>query len=337
MTLKLSADWLWDFWFGRDGDDYHIFYLHAPRSLGDPKLRHWNVSIGHAVSEDLFRWEVLPDALAPSPTPAWDDYTTWTGSILRHNGLWHFFYTGTNRAEKGLIQRVGLATSNDLICWEKHPANPIIEADPRWYELLDLDAWHDLAWRDPWVFWQEDAFYALITGRVNHGPADGRGVIALAHSTDLIHWEVQPPLTDPGEFGQMEVPQLAEIHGRWYIFFNVTKNEFSVARLARSGVKRQTGTHYLVADHPLGPYTFHSDEFFAGDELGSRYSGKVIQNPQGEWVYMAFKLFAEDGQFVGELDAPRPINIASDGILSLLSSPDTFYIGAQTNRVPFNK
>ena len=45
--------WLWDFWFARDGDDVHVFYLQAPRSLGDPELRHHNATIGHAVSRDL--------------------------------------------------------------------------------------------------------------------------------------------------------------------------------------------------------------------------------------------------------------------------------------------
>ncbi len=44
-------------------------------------------------------------------------------------------YTGINRGERGLIQRIGLATSDDLIHWTKHPANPVLEADERWYEL----------------------------------------------------------------------------------------------------------------------------------------------------------------------------------------------------------
>ena len=153
MALRLKEKWLWDFWLVQDGKDYHIFYLQAPRSLGDQNLRHWNVSVGHAISQDLVNWTVLPDALKPSPSPAWDDYTTWTGSIIQHKNLWYLFYTGSSKADDGLVQRIGLATSSDLIHWEKHPANPLIEADPHWYEQLDLNLWHDpgsASWL-PWV------------------------------------------------------------------------------------------------------------------------------------------------------------------------------------------
>ena len=61
-------------------------------------------------------------------------------------------YTGIDRSERGLIQRIGLASLDDLVHRDKHPANPVIEADPRWYELLDQTRWRDESWRDPWLF-----------------------------------------------------------------------------------------------------------------------------------------------------------------------------------------
>jgi beta-fructofuranosidase len=36
VSLRLPDHWLWDFWFAVDGDDVHVFYLQAPRALGDP-------------------------------------------------------------------------------------------------------------------------------------------------------------------------------------------------------------------------------------------------------------------------------------------------------------
>ncbi len=178
MTLYLEDRWVWDFWLAQEDPDYHVFYLQAPRSLGAPELRHWHVSVGHAASRDLRDWDVLPDALHPSPkgSDGFDTCTTWTGSIIRHAGLWHLFYTGGRTSEGGLIQRIGLATSTDLIRWQKHPEDPLIETDPRWYELLDLDVWDDQAWRDPWVFQHPDRgdFHAFITARVNYGLPDGR-------------------------------------------------------------------------------------------------------------------------------------------------------------------
>jgi len=106
MALRLPDKWIWDFWLVRHRGKQHIFYLQAPRSLGRPELRHENASIGHAVSSDLRRWSVLPDALHPGPAGSWDDLATWTGSAIEHGGRWYMLYTGINRREEGLVQRI---------------------------------------------------------------------------------------------------------------------------------------------------------------------------------------------------------------------------------------
>lgn len=319
MALRLPDKWLWDFWFAQDGADIHVFYLQAPRSLRNPELRHWHVSIGHAVSRDLRRWEILPDALRPGASPAWDDQSTWTGSIIKHDDVWYMLYTGTNQAEKGYIQRIGLATSTDLLHWEKHPANPLLEADPRWYELLDLSLWHDQAWRDPWVFRHPETgdFHAFITGRVNTGPADGRGVIAHACSTDLIRWDVLPPVTEPGDFGQIECPQLVSMQGRYYLLFSTNDWTHSSQWLPRTGLTPVTGTHYLVADNPLGPFRFSTDHFLVGDEVGSLFAGKLLRDPTDAWVFIAWRNVAPDGQFMGELSDPYPVKVDASGNLQV--------------------
>jgi beta-fructofuranosidase len=323
MALRLPDKWLWDFWLAQDGPDYHLFYLQAPRSLGDPELRHWHVSVGHAVSQDLRTWQILPDALQPGSPGNWDDYTTWTGSVLRHEALWYLFYTGTNRAEEGLIQRIGLATSTDLIHWDRYPENPLLVADPRWYELLDPNLWHDQAWRDPWVFRSPDTgdFHALLTARVNYGPADGRGVIAHARSDDLVHWEVMPPVTEPGDFGHMEVPQWVAIRGRYYLLFSSTAHAHAAARRQRTGLEPVTGTHYLVGENPLGPFRYTTHEFLVGDPDETLYAGKLVPAPDGGWIFMAWRLLAPDGTFVGELSDPLPVTVDDAGNLSV-ARPD---------------
>ena len=140
MVLCLPDKWVWDSWLARQGPDYHIYYLQASRSLGEPELRHWNVSIGHAVSQDLRNWEILPDALKPSAASGqWDNYTTWTGSVIQHGGLWYLFYTGGSQRENGLVQRIGLATSTDLLHWVgHHPA-----ADRLLLNLVDWGQCHE--------------------------------------------------------------------------------------------------------------------------------------------------------------------------------------------------
>lgn len=321
MTLRLADKWIWDFWLARDGPDYHVFYLQAPRSLGDPDLRHWNVSVGHAVSDNLREWEVLPDALHPSSegSHAFDTYTTWTGSIIQHEGVWYLFYTGGTKSEDGLIQRIGLAVSSDLIRWEKHPENPLIVADPRWYELLDLDLWHDQAWRDPWVFRHptQGDFHAFITARVNCGPSDGRGVIGHARSEDLIQWEILPPVTEPGAFGHMEVPQLAKVHGGYYLVFSAQKSVRSSRWRRRAEQEPLTGVYCLTAEAPLGPFHSVSEEPLVGDEIGLIYGGKLVQNPDGDWVMLATRLRNADSAFVGELTDPMPVVLSEADSVSV--------------------
>jgi beta-fructofuranosidase len=318
--LQLLNEWLWDFWFAQDGKNTHVFYLKADRALKNPELRHWNVSIGHAVSQDLREWRVLPDALHPSAADsgAFDNYTTWTGSVIQHNGLWYMFYTGSMREEKGLVQRIGLATSPDLIHWEKHPNNPLIVYDPRWYEALDLSAWHDHAWRDPFVFYspQDSHFHAFITARVKDGTADARGVIADARSRDLVTWEVCAPVSTPGEFGHMEVPQALTINGQHYLFFSVGAKQYSHARRARLQPEQLViGTHYLIGETPLGPYHSPSEDVLWGDSHASLYSGKLVQDAAGQWQFLAFRCNAPDGTFIGELSDPMPVTVLVNGRL----------------------
>jgi hypothetical protein len=93
-------------------------FLYSPSDLPSPDERHFRARIGHATSTDLRAWERGPDALGPSATPSFDDLATWTGSVVRgDDDLWYLFYTGTNKAERGLEQRTRLATSPDLFAW----------------------------------------------------------------------------------------------------------------------------------------------------------------------------------------------------------------------------
>lgn len=325
--LQLEDDWVWDFWLARDGGRIHAFFLTAPKSLGDPDLRHANARIGHAVTDDLRTWELLPDALGPGTAGAWDDQATWTGSVLRHEGRWHLFYTGISTVEDGLVQRIGVAHSDDLVTWEKSATSPVLSADARWYERLDLDIWMEETWRDPWVFPDPDGagFHMYLTARADHGEPDGRGVIGHAWSPDLRTWEARPPVTEGGDFGHLEVPQLVELHGRHYLMFSVYDWAHSALRQQRSAAV--CGTHYLIGDGPLGPFRSPGDDFLSGRPGGPYYAGKLVEDPgvpsasPSGWVFMSWAQFADDGSFVGALADPVPVRQAPDGTLQLGDEP----------------
>jgi beta-fructofuranosidase len=312
MGLRLDDRWIWDFWLARDGDDHHLFFLQAPRSLRDPEQRHWHVSVGHAVSADLRHWRLLPDALAPAPAGAWDDYTTWTGSVLRHDGRWWMFYTGTSHRERGKVQRVGLATSGDLVSWRRYGSEPLIEADPRWYEQLGSSQWPEQAWRDPWVFQDPDTgtFHAMLTARTTEGDPATRGVIGHATSEDLLTWTVRPPVTAPGGFGHLEIPQVERVGGGWRLLFSSPA----------VGGHPVEGTHLLSAAGPLGPYEWSTHQLLDADPAGTRYGGRLVRDRAG-WQLLAWLNRGPDGGFVGELADPVRVHVNGDSVVAGPTGP----------------
>lgn len=323
MPLRLDESWIWDFWLARDGADYHVFYLQAPRTLVDPELRHFSASIGHAVSRDLRRWEVLPDAVHAGSPDEWDGNAVWTGSVIKRDQTWYMLYTGVSSGEGGTIEQgIGLATSPDLVHWHKHPKNPLIAADSRYYSIRDSGLLGpERVWRDPWVFRHPltGEYHALITARARgdagskegaegkEASLDGRGVIGHAKSRDLENWQTLPPLTEPGDFYCLEVPQLVLLDKRYYLFFSARAEFHSHARRTQTGLEAVSGTHYLVADDPLGPFRYSTHDFMLGDPSGSLYSGKFVEEPDGTRSLLAWRNFTDDGIFAGELDDPLPI------------------------------
>lgn len=306
MGLRLVDKWVWDFWFAEDGGTTHVFYLQAPRALGDPDLRHRHATLGHAVSSDLRRWTVLPDPLPASPAGAWDDLATWTGSVIARGGTWYLLYTGISTNDRGLVQRIGVATSWDLERWERYGDAPVLEADPTWYEPLDVTVWPDQAWRDPWVFRDPDGnrYHALITARSGTGPADARGVIGHAVSSDLLSWEVRPPLDSPAGFGQLEVPQVVEDGDTALLVFSTARAQLSAGRRRTVGDGLGTGTYVCRGPGPLGPFAVpETTPLLPATDL---YSGKLVRRGGG-WFLMGF-VDTVDGDFVGEISDPVPFD-----------------------------
>ena len=303
--FDLPDSWVWDYWFADDGERYHLFFLYASRALHDPEARHYRASIGHAVSTDLVEWTQVADALVRSDAPAFDELATWTGSVVRHpDGTWFMFYTGATLAPGGQnVQRIGYATSPDLFTWTKADG-PVLEATGPWYEKLSSGAWHDEAFRDPWVFADPggDGWHMLITARSPEGPVDGRGVIGHAWSADLRTWELREPLSAPSVegFGQLEVLQAEIVDGRPVVIFSCLKEQSTESRRAAAA-----GTWAVPAESLLGPFDIDAAYPLTDEHL---YVGRLLQRrSDGEWLLFAFRNIGEDGRFVGGVTDPMPV------------------------------
>ncbi|MCH8520222.1 MAG: family 43 glycosylhydrolase [Nanoarchaeota archaeon] len=163
---------LWDSWFIKEEDTYHVFYLQANKTQ-DSELRHNNnVSIGHAISKDLINWEELPVALEPGVLDEdWDNLSLWTGCVYKKDNLYYMFYTGRSKNEHEMwIQKIGLATSQDLINWTKYEHNPLLEAKEYYYIDNEKNTLGKIgAFRDPDIFYDKtyQKYFMLISAREN--------------------------------------------------------------------------------------------------------------------------------------------------------------------------
>ncbi len=305
--LRLEDAWVWDSWVADDGERYHLFFLKAPRSLGDPGLRHGRAVVGHATSTDLVDWHLEPDALRPA-AGSWDDLAIWTGSVARgDDGVWRLFYTAISTREHGFRdQRVGLAESDDLVAFHRVGDAPLVNADPRWYRTLDEDATASETWRDPFVLRVpgDPRWHMLLAARTAGGRRNADGVLAHAVSSDLRTWEVQAPLCEPGGFGQLEVPQVHRVDGSWVLLFSCHPQEQTKEQIARFGPH---ATWTVTADSPLGPWDIGAARPFEAEP--SLYAAPLVQRRDGSWALLGFRNTEAQGAVALEIVDPIPVRL----------------------------
>ncbi len=312
--LRLEDAWIWDSWIADDGERYHLFFLKAPRALEDAGLRHTAATIGHASSLDLVDWTVHADALLPD-AKGWDDVALWTGSAVHGpDGMWRMYYTALSSDPGHGVkdQRIGLAESDDLATWRRVGDRPLVPPDPRWYRTID--GTHSETWRDPFVFADPDGdgWHMLITARHPDAPRLSDGVLAHARSADLTSWELQPPVTEPAGFGQIEVPQVRVVDGRHVLVFTCHPEEQSAAQIERFGPH---STWYVLGDHPLGRWDIDSAQpFEAAPKL---FAAPLVQQRDGTWAFVGFLNQEPEGILSFEILDPIPVGIR-DGALQAL-------------------
>jgi beta-fructofuranosidase len=193
------------------------------------------------------------------------DLYVFTGSVVQGEGKFHIFYTGHNhhlREERGQpVQGVMHAVSDDLLHWQKIPAHTFFAPTDR-FEADD--------WRDPFVFWNEDAkeYWMLLAARLPGGPSRRRGCTALCVSKDLVSWEARSPFYAPGLYYTHECPDLFKLGDWWYLLFS----EFSEA----------CKTRYRMSHSLAGPWIAPDEDAFDGRAL---YAAKTASDGQHRYLF----------------------------------------------------
>jgi beta-fructofuranosidase len=204
-TKKTVGDVMPFYWKG----EYHVFYLTNPMGNND-------VNWEHCSSTDLINWKEYPPALKPDPDdPAGPEgCCMFTGCVVEKDGTFYAWYTSWNPRNPKGREFLSLATSKDLITWEKHPEHMIAPDGIHYANHRMRD------FRDPQIFWNEEKKEYWMHLLANEAKPDERGIgrkFGLLISKDLIKWTQQPSVDLADGVGGDECPDYFRIGDTHYI------------------------------------------------------------------------------------------------------------------------
>jgi hypothetical protein len=214
----------------------HNYWYHPPLPAPQhPELDEKN--IGHIWTTDFESWYGpdglnKPDTVALAVRPGkFDEFHVWAPTIVQHGPDFWMFYTGVRNEGGKQHQRIGRATSTDLVTWTPAddpvltaPEIPWAKKDPAGPPYNGAQQLRDpFVMRDPvnpgqWLmyFVAEDSIWAP------------KMAVGVARSTNLLDWQ---PLPDPfrsterptfqGTTTLVESPHIFSRHGQWWMAFPV--------------------------------------------------------------------------------------------------------------------
>ena len=233
-------------------------------------------AMGHATSIDLLHWKEC-DSILPPCDKSFDIHQKWTGSTIKFKDKFYLFYT----MRCGAFQRIGVAISDDLYSWKEYENNPVLIPDKKWFITYDGEKSNDARWpnqvdcRDMLVVKApQGGFYGYFAAAADTGRTTPVGVIGIAYSEDLLHWEQKGIVYSPQYIATVEMMDVFELNGKWYM--TLLSGNFYGSRTAYSDPYVSKVTLYAVADNPEGPFVENmTDNVFIG---GSDKSGMCCRN-----------------------------------------------------------
>ena len=300
---------------------YHLFHLVLPN----------HDFIAHAISEDGFAWYRVENALFIGHPGSWDDSMLWTMHVSadpHQAGRWRMFYTGIAQHDHGLVQRVGLAVSEDLYSWTKAPINwtsqcgrcktttftpsnqtaafdrdspyPLESTAPHYEGSLDEGrTW--ISFRDPYYFQDGDQGWLLVSGRVPHGPIVRRGCVAMLEEVAPNRFESRPALFHPGLYDDIEVPNLIRANGQLYLV---------------GSLREDAKIRYWHAPQVGDPWTNYADNVLLPT---GNYAGRICRDEHGFLIWNFYTQNVADRTASNLMPPPKRVVRNADGQLEVHS------------------
>lgn len=282
-------------------EKYHFFYQYNPYGEFWDSM-HW----GHAISDDMLKWEYLPLALAPSEP--YDDYQRggcFSGSAIEHDGKLFLMYTGTTNEGNGPEQTQCIAYSEDGIHFEKYKGNPVLRAP----HGVPADLF-----RDPKVWKHNDLFY-MVCG----ASCDEKGQALLYSSEDMFHWDFVNVLAESrGEWGYMwECPDFYRVGDKYVLTFSPMGAGEHTSVYLVGDFDYETGKfNYLVSDEIDWGFDYYAPQSFQAPD-----GRRIMVGWANEWEWMPLwkdwgPTFKEG--WCGSFNFPREIKMMENGKLQFV-------------------
>lgn len=277
---------VWDFWYYFDSESnlFHVFYLNADEILVSADKHHFAACVGHATTSDFMRMDWGNDedfhVLTASPNH-WANTSIWSGDIIKVSNGFLLFYTSRNREQDdGMTQNIGIAYSESLSksCWQLSSTR--IEPG---YSYLPRNLLGDLsthAWRDPFIFRENNQIYMLVSAKSIDDPIGRNGVIGCLRlkENNFREWEYLEPIAKPSCYSEMEVPQLyKDPQGNYELVFSSwAKNDFSATTRKAGGFQGLTASN-------LKDFSNKKPHVLMAEKSGL-YACRIIPEMDGEIV-----------------------------------------------------
>ena len=216
-------------WIEDDDGTYHLFF-HTEDLGGGSRIEHY-------VSRDLQSLEYIGPALSKNQN-GWDSYGLWAPHIVENGSVYYMFYTGVDgpAGDPSTVQRIGVATSTDLMTWTRFPANNcpgtsgdgcIYQCDECWTTWGAEPGSFNQQCRDPFVTWDPAAGHWVMFATARG--VSQYGVVTVAYSGNLVDWRGAGFIEATGRLetgvlgqttgGQAENPFVVSRDGTHYLFF----------------------------------------------------------------------------------------------------------------------
>lgn len=214
----------------------HLFYIRQTyyNIPDDDKTK----NLGHIWTTDFNSW-YGPDGLNRADTTAivarpgkFDELHVWAPTIVQHGPTFWMFYTGVRNQNGKQHQRIGRATSTDLITWTQADDVVLTAPDVPWASKNPVD-YTGQQLRDPFVMpdpvnpGQWLMYFVSVDSL--HAP---KMAVGAARSSDLVTWNALPkPFSStqrPSPNGRpttvVESPHVFQRNGKWWMPYTLNQD-----------------------------------------------------------------------------------------------------------------